>query len=78
MVRDDSDLGTMPVTTDVPRLPPDLVREALSAGLAVAQTLQQAGLLWSATLVCQGQWRQTEHFSPMQANRILQVGSVFA
>lgn len=78
MVRDDSDLATIPVTTDVPRLPPDLVREALSAGLDAAQTLQRAGLLWSATLVCQGQWRQTAHFSPLRVGHIAQVGSVFA
>ena len=78
LLRDDSDLGSLPVTTEVPPLPPDLVRKALAAGMAQAQALQQAGLLWSATLVCQGQWQQTQVFPSLIAEDSPQVGSVFA
>jgi hypothetical protein len=58
-LRDDSDLGDIAVTVDVPLLPEAVVRQALAAGLAKAEALRRAGLLWSATLVCQGQWAQT-------------------
>ena len=78
LLRDDSDLGGLPVTSEVPQLPPDLVRRALAAGLAQAQALQQAGLLWSATLVCQGQWQQTQVFPALAAEDAAQVRSVFA
>ena len=85
-LRDDSDLGDIAVTVDVPALPEALVREALAAGLARAEALRQAGLLWSATLVCQGQWAQTRSPSgvasvdtPAQDQALPpQVGSVFA
>jgi hypothetical protein len=52
---DDSDLGAIPVTVDVPSLEAALVRQALQAGLARAQALRGAGLIWSAALVCQRQ-----------------------
>jgi hypothetical protein len=35
------------------------VAQALEAGLARAQALREAGLVWHAALVCQGQWRTT-------------------
>lgn len=54
-VRDDSDLGAIPVTVDVPALPEELVRQALHQGLQKAQELQSSGLLWFALLACQGQ-----------------------
>ena len=54
-VRDDSDLGAIPVTVDVPALPPNLVSRALHQGLQKAQGLQSGGLLWFALLACQGQ-----------------------
>jgi uncharacterized protein len=54
-LKDDSDLGDMAVTFDVPRLEPALVQRALHAGLACAQALQARGLIWSAALVCQNQ-----------------------
>lgn len=53
-VRDDSDLGDLPVTVDVPPLEDALVREAIASGLAWAREVQRAGLLWSALIVCQG------------------------
>jgi uncharacterized protein len=59
-LKDDSDLGDIPVTVDVPRLGPDVVQTALRAGLACARALQAEGLIWSAALVCQHQtlWAQ--------------------
>ncbi|MGR4868403.1 UPF0280 family protein [Variovorax sp. LARHSF232] len=55
--KDDSDLGDIPVTVDVAALAPMQVQHALAAGVLRAQALQRAGLLWSAALACQGQWR---------------------
>lgn len=52
-VCDDSDLGELPVTVDVPPLPAALVRQALARGAAQARVLQQRGLIWAAVLVCQ-------------------------
>jgi len=85
-LKDDTDLGDIAVTVEVPRLPEVLVREALAAGLAKAESLRQAGLLWSATLVCQGQWAQTRslgaggsaHTPGLDGASPPQVGSVFA
>ncbi len=59
-VKDDSDLGDTPVTVDVPPLEPPLVQRALRAGHACAQTLREAGLIWSAVLVCQNQALTTD------------------
>ena len=77
--KDDSDLGDIPVTVDVPALAPATVRRALDAGAACARSLQNDGNAWAAMLVCQGQWRLVEPLcsigaaSPRDA-----VGSVFA
>jgi ApbE superfamily uncharacterized protein (UPF0280 family) len=54
-LRDDSDLGTIPVTVDVPALDAESVHHALAAGARCARELQARGLIWSAALVCQGQ-----------------------
>ncbi|MDP2817799.1 MAG: UPF0280 family protein [Polaromonas sp.] len=59
-LKDDSDLGALPVTVDVPPLEPVLVRQALHAGLRRAQALRAAGLIWSAALVCQNQMLSTD------------------
>ena len=64
-LRDDSDLGALRVTVDVPRLPSAAVRDALQEGLNSALALQRAGLIQDCILVCQGQWRQT---GPGQVN----------
>ena len=81
-LKDDSDLGSIPVTVNVPPLAIELVQQALAAGLAQAQVLQQAGLLWSATLVCQGQCLQTPTLNTAaigdHAAGFPQLGSVFA
>jgi ApbE superfamily uncharacterized protein (UPF0280 family) len=63
-VRDDSDLGSMPVTVDVPELPPEQVRRALHAGASCARALQRRGLIHAAVLVCQ---RQTVQVAPNPA-----------
>jgi uncharacterized protein len=54
-LKDDSDLGDILVTVDVPRLESALVQCALQAGLACARALQARGMIWSAALVCQNQ-----------------------
>ena len=58
-LKDDSDLGQRLVTINVPPLPPALVQQALQAGLAKARALKQAGLIFSAVLVCQQQALRT-------------------
>ena len=58
--KDDSDLGDILVTVDVPELAPATVRRALDAGAARARDLQKGGHAWAAMLVCQGQWRLVE------------------
>ena len=53
-LRDDTDLGALPVTVDVPALGDTAVRRALQAGADRARDLQASGLMKSAVLVCQG------------------------
>ncbi len=80
-LKDDTDLGAIAVTVEVPPLPEAMVRQALAAGLAKAEYLRQAGLLWSATLVCQGQWAQTlgpGAIEVVEVAQAAQLGSVFA
>ncbi|EJL88123.1 hypothetical protein PMI15_00863 [Polaromonas sp. CF318] len=81
-LKDDSDLGTIPVTVEVPPLEPELVGRALHAGLRRAQTLRAAGLIWSAVLVCQGQFMSTATGGSVQRLENprggRQAGSVFA
>lgn len=80
-LKDDTDLGSIPVTVDVPPLEPILVEQALRAGLRRAQALRAAGLIWSAALVCQDQITTTGNTAlGMLENRrtAMQVGSVFA
>jgi ApbE superfamily uncharacterized protein (UPF0280 family) len=54
-LKDDTDLGDMPVTVDVPQLTPPQREAALQAGLKRARDLQQRGVIFAAALVCQGQ-----------------------
>ena len=54
-LKDDSDLGERLVTVDVPALSPQTIHRALSRGQVQARALQNAGLIVSCTLVCQGQ-----------------------
>jgi ApbE superfamily uncharacterized protein (UPF0280 family) len=72
-VKDDSDLGDLPVTVDVPPLPPELVQRALQAGERRARELQRDGLIHAAVLVCQRAWIRVSAESVQT-----EVGSVFA
>lgn len=54
-LKDDSDLGDLPVTVDVGELPRDEVSAALSKGAAKAATVLQRGLIHGAVLVLRGQ-----------------------
>ena len=60
-VKDNSDLGDLPVTVDVPLLERALVEEALRAGLERARRLQAAGLIHGALLTCQGRTAHLEN-----------------
>jgi ApbE superfamily uncharacterized protein (UPF0280 family) len=73
-LKDDSDLGEIPVTVDVPRLEPKLVQQALHAGLLRAQALQRDGLIWSAALVCQQQLVTTD-LGDAQSSSLLSMNS---
>jgi len=53
-LRDDSDLGELPVTVAVGTLPPGAVRQALANGAATARAMQARGLLRAAYLALQG------------------------
>ncbi|MBC7608413.1 MAG: UPF0280 family protein [Polaromonas sp.] len=83
-LKDDTDLGGIPVTVDVPPLDADLVQRALRTGLRRAQELRAAGLIWSAVLVCQNQTLTTNRTSETRMTALKkitaenQVGSVFA
>ena len=52
-LKDDSDLGELLVTVNVPPLGADQVQLALQAGAARARALQRDGLIHAALLVCQ-------------------------
>jgi hypothetical protein len=54
-LKDDTDLGDLPVTVDVPPLESGLVAHALHNGRRCAGELRGLGLIWNAVLVCQGQ-----------------------
>jgi uncharacterized protein len=52
-IKDDTDLGELAVTVNVPPLGAEPVRLALQAGRRRARELQRAGLIHAAVLVCQ-------------------------
>ncbi|MBL8907115.1 MAG: UPF0280 family protein [Rhizobiales bacterium] len=56
-VKDDSDLGDIPVTVAVDPLPENAIAEALNSGEAEAMRLLQARLIHGAVLLLQGQIR---------------------
>jgi uncharacterized protein len=72
-LKDDSDLGEIEVTVEVPLLEPALVQQALRAGQRRARELQRDGLIHSAVLVCQRAWLRVESQAPQP-----ELGSVFA
>ncbi len=70
-VKDDSDLGDLPVTVAVGPLPDDAITLALKGGETEAMRLLQAGLIHGAVLLLQGQIRvigTAEH----RSSRVLQ------
>jgi len=80
-LKDDSDLGDILVTVDVPALPADAVHAALERGRIRARDLQRDGLIHSALLTCQ---QQAARLDPTADIRVVTdtvarpVGSVFA
>jgi ApbE superfamily uncharacterized protein (UPF0280 family) len=56
-LKDDSDLGELLVTVDVPALPQPLIELALARGVTVAQRLREQGLIDGAALFLQGRVR---------------------
>ncbi|MBB5444464.1 MULTISPECIES: UPF0280 family protein [unclassified Paraburkholderia] len=58
-LKDDSDLGDLLVTVDVPRLPQPLIDFALARGVDVAKRLRDQGLIEGAALFLQGRARVT-------------------
>ena len=63
--KDDTDLGALLVTVDVPPLGQERVREALQSGLLRAQELRAQGLIWRAALVCQGRLARLDEETPL-------------
>jgi uncharacterized protein len=59
-LKDDTDLGALPVTVDVPALDRMTVLRALQAGHERARELQDRKLIHAAVLVCQGQVLQLD------------------
>lgn len=60
-LRDDTDLGDLPVTVHVPPLAPEQVQAALAAGRRRAEALQQAQRIVACVLSCQGRVASTEN-----------------
>jgi hypothetical protein len=56
-IKEDSDLGDLPVTVDVGPLPAALVAAALDAGLRMASLLRSRGLIEDAFLTLNRSWR---------------------
>lgn len=61
----DSDLGDLPVTVAVGGLPLEAVAEALDRGAAEARRLRRCGLIDSAALLLQGEWRLEAGDAPL-------------
>lgn len=59
MIKDDSDLGDLLVTVDVPPLGADAVLRALDAGLRHAEALRASGRIVACALTCQGMMVKT-------------------
>jgi ApbE superfamily uncharacterized protein (UPF0280 family) len=80
-LKDDSDLGDIPVTVQVPALDARNIEAALAAGRRRALDLQREGLIHAALLVCQ---HHVTHVEPRPSIRkdpdgaARAVGSVFA
>jgi ApbE superfamily uncharacterized protein (UPF0280 family) len=80
-LKDDTDLGELAVTVDVPPLRAEQVQAALHAGLRRARELQRDGLIHAALLVCQDRAASVEAGDgPALCAMAIEseVGSVFA
>jgi len=80
-LKDDTDLGAMPVTVDVPPLAAAQVQAALHRGALRARELQRAGLIHAAVLVCQHRALgvEAERWStPLAGAAAAELGSVVA
>ena len=66
-IKDDSDLGSLLVTVEVPALDADVVQAALRRGERRARELQRAGLIHAAVLVCQHQVVRVESLAATTA-----------
>jgi uncharacterized protein len=75
-LKDDSDLGDIEVTVEVPPLDEAQVTRALQAGERRARELQRDGLIHTAVLVCQHRLARVEAF--MHAPVPAELGSVLA
>ena len=73
-LKDDTDLGDLAVTVDVPALEPARVLEALRAGQRRALELQRLGLIHSALLVCQHRALGVE--GPLPADGVSAIGAL--
>ena len=54
-LKDDTDLGSLPVTVDVPPLPPGAIAAALECGRTEAEYWRVRGVIYAAGLFLQGQ-----------------------
>jgi ApbE superfamily uncharacterized protein (UPF0280 family) len=72
-LKDDSDLGQIAVTIEVPPLQPTSVVQALQSGAQRARELHARGLIEAALLLCQGQVRAVGEWNGQR-----QLGSIFA
>ncbi|MEO8281582.1 MAG: hypothetical protein ABI564_17925, partial [Ideonella sp.] len=75
-LKDDSDLGSIAVTVDVPVLDRAAVRHALHAGRQRAAALHGEGLICSCTLVCQGQVAQVGEQHDISGTRAAIAGTM--
>jgi uncharacterized protein len=73
-LKDDSDLGEIAVTVDVPALAPAQVERALRSGAQRARELRARGLIEAALLVCQGRSMTADATPALEPP----IGSVFA
>lgn len=64
-IKEDSDLGDLPVTVEVGRLPSVAVEAALDSGLGAARALLERGLIVDAYLSLQGRWRTVTDKQPL-------------
>jgi hypothetical protein len=69
-LRDDTDLGDLPVTVDVGPLPAPMIDRALASGVRRAEVLCRAGLLFAASLVLQD---RVQIVGPLHTNQGLMI-----